>query len=380
MRAQPTQSVIASRSRAIDGGMNVRKNTKRYGAVLGVVIGAVAIERVPLHRILGCAVEVDGRDGDRLAGRPTTTGRRIRARRLRRVRNVRRDPRDRRERATAVDWNNTQARNAVRAVKTNGHDALHYIDDLVDSTTARINAGLAGEGHRAGREAARPRASTNFNPDGDTGEEPRGRPQRRRAARTVRTARSTQRPTPRSRRVWSTAACRRTPSRSSAPSASERRAGTSTASRPVTKPMSTRRAIAIQALVAAGVPGDRRRSAGRARVPRRPPARRRRVGVVRQRRPELDVHRDLRDHCGRLRSDIAVLAQHRAARTHRAAVHVAARLVAVAAERVPTRPMRAASTARATRSVSARSRRASRSRRSGGDGYPVSPLEPQACP
>ena len=44
------------------------------------------------------------------------------------------------------------------------------------------------------------------------------------------------------------------------------------------------------------------------------------------------------------------------------------------------RPMRAASTARATRSVPARSRRASRSRRSGGDGYPVSPLEPQACP
>ena len=134
----------------------MRKNTKRYGAVLGVVIGAVAIERVPLHRILGCAVEVDGRDGDRLAA--STNNNRTADSKLAGFAGF--------ETSDAilaiaenaqqqVDWNTTQARNAVRAVKTNHHDALHYIDDFVDGTTARDQRGVRGEGHRAGREAAR---------------------------------------------------------------------------------------------------------------------------------------------------------------------------------------------------------------------------------
>ena len=189
-------------------------------------------------------------------------------------------------------------------------------------------------------------------------------------SRTARTARSTRRPTPR---------CAKNLVDGSVPAntvafvrAVKRRAaaGTSTASRPATKPMSTRRRSRSR---------RSRRPESRGRTPicgpgsRTSPTTSSADGAWESfapTRPELDVDRDLRDHCRRLRSGIAVLAQRRSARTHRTAVHRrrwsgCGRSRTRASRR---RPMRAASTARATRSVSARSRRASRSRRSGGDG------------
>ena len=333
MRAQPHAVRHRSRSRAIDGGMNVRKNTKRYGAVLGVVRRvAVAIERVPLHRIRGCAVEVDGRDGD-AAGWSTSNSRTAASSSpaspgSRRPTRSSRSPRTRNSRPSGTP---RRLGTRCRAVETNGNDPLHDIDDLVDGTTPAINAGSAAKvivlvakplGSRRHELQSRRRHH----------EEPRGRAQRRRAAQ--RFVRHVQRDGLRRAREEARQRQRAGQHRRVHPrrSGSRAAAGTSTANRPANDADVDSTSIAIQALAAAGVAAtDADLRAGLA-YPRRPPAGRRRVGVVRQPRPELDVDGDLRDHRGRVRSGIAVLAQRRAARAHRAAVHVADGLAAVAAE------------------------------------------------
>ena len=146
----------------------MRKNTKRYGAVLGVVIGAVAMSacrytgfsdapsKSTAATATGWLVDQQQPDGGfELAG---FAGFETSDAILAIAENAQQQ----------VDWNTTQARSAVRAVKTNHHDALHYIDDFVDSTTARINAGSAA---KVIVLVAKPLglAVTNFNPDGDTG-------------------------------------------------------------------------------------------------------------------------------------------------------------------------------------------------------------------
>ena len=145
----------------------MRKNTKRYGAVLGVVVGAVAMSacrytgfsdapsKSTAATATGWLVDQQQPDGGfELAG---FAGFETSDAILAIAENAQQQ----------VDWNITQARNAVRAVKTNGHDALHYIDDFVDSTSAPINAGSAA---KVIVLVAKPLALgvTNFNPDGDT--------------------------------------------------------------------------------------------------------------------------------------------------------------------------------------------------------------------
>jgi hypothetical protein len=147
--------------------MNVRKNTKRFGAVLGVVTCAVAMSACRYTGFLdapsksaaatatGWLVDQQQPDGGfELAG---FAGFETSDAILAIAENAQQQ----------AEWNITQARTAVRAVKTNGHDALHYIDDLVDDTTPPINAGGAA---KVIVLVAKPLALgvTNFNPDGDT--------------------------------------------------------------------------------------------------------------------------------------------------------------------------------------------------------------------
>ena len=277
----------------------------------------------------------------------------------------------------------TRRRRGTRSarVETNGHDALHYIDDLVDGTTAAINAGSAA---KVIVLVAKPLGLVvdNFNPDGDTGEEPRARRSTAARSRTARTARSTRRPTPRSRRSSSTAACRRTPSRSSAPR-QEASGGWDFNG----EPTGERRRRRLDVDRDPGARGGRRR---RSRTPICGPGSRiladhqrgrRCVGVVRQPRPELDVHGDLRDHCGRLRSGIAVLAQRRAAR--RTGQPYTSPMVWLRSQQntgVPT-PADAGRINSPSDSFGVSTFATSQSIQAFRRGWnPVSPLEPQACP
>ena len=72
--------------------------------------------------------------------------------------------RDRRGREQQAAWNTTQARNAVQAAVRNGNNPLHAIDDFVDGP---INAGQAAKIIVLVAEPLG-MSVTNFNPDGDT--------------------------------------------------------------------------------------------------------------------------------------------------------------------------------------------------------------------
>ena len=364
-----------SRSRAIDGGMNVRKNTRRYGAVLGVVIGAVAMSvcrytgfsDAPSKSTAATATGwlVDQQQGGRrIRSSPSFAGFETSDAILAIAENAQQQ----------VDWNTTQARNAVLARVKNGHTIR--CTTSTTSSTGRDSTPVAREGHRVGdpatrmsATAVRPRGDATSRPRRGHREEPRGSPQRRRAAE--RLVRHVQRNGLRRDReeARQTAACRRTPSRSFARAGSERRAGTSTASRPATKPMSTRRRSRSR---------RSRRPGSRGRTPICGPGSR--ILADHQRADGAWESFGTADPNSTSTAIFAITAagfdpaspcwrnvvgpHAPGSRTHRRWSGCGR-----SRTRASRRPlMRAGSTARATRSVSARSRRASRSRRSGGAG------------
>ena len=308
----------------------MRKNTKRFGAVIGVAACAVAMSAcrytgfadAPSKSTASAATDwlLDQQESDGGFELANFTGFETSDAILAIAENAQQQ----------AEWNTTQARNAVRAAETNGNDPLHNIDDLVDDNSPAINAGTAA---KVIVLVAKPLglAMTNFNPDGDTGKN----------LVAVMNAGAAPNGSYGTFNATAYAALAKKLVDGSVPTntvayiraAQEASGGWDFNGDPARERRRRRQhRDRDPGARGGGRRGNRPGSPGRARVPREPPAVGRCVGGVRQRGSQLDIGGDLRRDRGRVQSGEVVLARRRRTRARGQRIHVADGLAAVAAE------------------------------------------------